>query len=168
MATPESIAIRRADALDRSHAALKRIGEALDLDLGTYPEPHRDFEMRPAVESEWLAGTLEAVADELDPDGSKGDEIARMKRAELNAYALELGIEDPGKLPNKTAVMAAIRALDAETAPTRTDESDQTDELTSSEEGIDEMSDPRVPTPEEQPEPTPTDEGGADSTDDAE
>lgn len=50
---------------------------------------------------------------ELEP----GDvlDLEAMSRAEINAYATELGIEDADKLPNKPAVIAAIE--EALTAP---------------------------------------------------
>lgn len=46
------------------------------------------------------------VDDEPDVDG---DELATLTRKELNQKAAKLGVEDPAKLPNKDAVIAAIR-----------------------------------------------------------
>lgn len=47
-----------------------------------------------------------------EPDQSAGQpaDLSKLSRAELEAMALELGVEDPGELPNKAAVVEAIEA----------------------------------------------------------
>jgi uncharacterized membrane protein YccC len=162
MATLESIAIRRAAALERADLAMQRITQTLTLDIEAFPAPHRELEMRPALEAEWLAGTLEAVADTLDPKAEAlADALEDKTRTELDAYATDLGVADPDKLPNKAAVIAAIQQVEADTAPEQTDTSDATKE------GPD-MNVPNVPNPEDQPEPQPVDTDGGDTTDDVE
>lgn len=135
MATPESIAIRRDDALARAKAAVDVIEKVTGAAFAPFPVAHRDWTMRPAIEAEWVAETLEAIAasvtstalipTEDDPlneapvdapkppqgDTSATDEqpdLAAMKRAELNDHAATLGVPDPHTLPNKDAVIAAI------------------------------------------------------------
>lgn len=63
MATAESIAIRRADALKRVAKATKTIAANTGAELTDYPAPHKNADMRPAVEAEWLADALESIAD---------------------------------------------------------------------------------------------------------
>lgn len=62
MATPESIAIRRASALERATAAADAIATSTGAAFAPFPAPNRDHEMRPAIEAEWLADTLEVIA----------------------------------------------------------------------------------------------------------
>jgi hypothetical protein len=47
------------------------------------------------------------------------DELAAGTRAEIDKAATELGVEDPGSLPNKEAVLAAIREASANAPTTR-------------------------------------------------
>ncbi len=115
MATPESIAIRRADALDRANIAIDFIAQQTGAKIEAYPPDHKRPEVRPAVEAEWLADALEAIASAIggkpgatDDDG--GSNLDDLTRAELNAYADKLGIEQPAKFPNKTALVEAIEA----------------------------------------------------------
>lgn len=62
MATPESIAIRRTAALDRVADAIADIGEATGAAIAPFPEPHKQPAIRPAIEAEWTADALEAIA----------------------------------------------------------------------------------------------------------
>lgn len=62
MATPVSIAIRRDEALARAEAAAQAIASATGAEIAPFPEPHKQEAMRPAVEAEWLADALEAIA----------------------------------------------------------------------------------------------------------
>lgn len=50
-----------------------------------------------------------AKAAKADDDDDQGDGLDKMNRDELNAAAAEAGVEDADKLPNKDAVVAAIR-----------------------------------------------------------
>ena len=63
MATPESIAIRRAEALARVAKATRRIAKQTGAEIADFPDAHKQAEMRPLVEAEWLATSLEAIAD---------------------------------------------------------------------------------------------------------
>jgi hypothetical protein len=57
-----------------------------------------------------------ATDDSGDGAGDQAAELSELKRPELDAKAVELGIEDPDKLPNKGAVVKAIEEKLAETA----------------------------------------------------
>lgn len=59
-----------------------------------------------------LAGMIERhkPTDDPVPELPNAVDLTAMKRAELNAMAADLGIEDADKLPNKDAVIAAIDA----------------------------------------------------------
>lgn len=88
MATPESIAIRRDDALARAKAAADVITKVTGAAFAPFPAPTKHLDQRPATEAEWLADTLEAIAK---------------RSAELgDAQVLESQIED------LTATVAAI------------------------------------------------------------
>ncbi|MCK9250354.1 MAG: hypothetical protein M0P31_15445 [Solirubrobacteraceae bacterium] len=60
-------------------------------------------------------GADEPVADTDDPASAQSDEdLVVLKRDELDLLALEAGVEDPEALPNKGAVIDAIRAARAD------------------------------------------------------
>lgn len=117
MATPESIAIRRAGALERAESAATAIATATGAEIAPYPPPHKQVLMRDAIEAEWLADTLEAVSDSLTaPASTKSSEtnatpttdLTTLTRAELDEYANTLGLDQACTLPNKPAVIALI------------------------------------------------------------
>lgn len=121
MATPESIAIRRADALAAVATATQRIAAATGAAIADYPAPHKQHGMRPAIEAEWLAGALGAIADAVDPDGAatpdaEPEQLGDLKRDDLNAHAAEQGVDNAEDYPNKDALAAAIEHGDPEPA----------------------------------------------------
>lgn len=67
MATPESLAIRRSAALERVNATAEVIAEATGAVLAPFPDPHKRPELRPVEEAEWLAETLDAIAERAGP-----------------------------------------------------------------------------------------------------
>jgi hypothetical protein len=67
MATNESIAIRRTDALERVNAAIEKIAKQTGAEIEDYPPDHKQMAVRPAIEAEWLAGALEAIAKATKP-----------------------------------------------------------------------------------------------------
>ncbi len=71
MATPESLAIRRTAALDRVSAAAETIAGALGVDIAPFPDPHKRPELRPVEDAEWLAETLDAIADAVTAPSGK-------------------------------------------------------------------------------------------------
>jgi len=81
-------------------------GEQVDADL------EHD---RPLIAS----GALLLLPDAADaapaPSPAPGRDLESLTRAELDAHARDLGVEDPESLPNKPAVLAAIR--NADTSP---------------------------------------------------
>ncbi|MGH2360441.1 MAG: hypothetical protein ACRDGM_07855 [bacterium] len=76
-----------------------------------------DAEPQPVVTVE-TEGAIEQVADQEPPTGEAGTDVPSLDwtRADLNAYAVTIGIGDPESLPNKWSVLDAIE--DRLTAPT--------------------------------------------------
>jgi len=106
MASTVSIAIRRTEALDRARTALDAIAECTGVVVDDYPPVPKRQEMQGAIEAEWLAAALEAIATAVAPDAL---DLDGMKRADLDAHAATLGIEDAEGYPNKAALIAAIK-----------------------------------------------------------
>ncbi len=119
----------RAVVVTMTDAAMRRIAAAeatLGERFGVAPMPPPAYEGRDPAFNQ--ARQLERLADLLDgivaatdgmtaappadvadeTDGGAESDLEEMSRAQLNAYAAELGIEAPDKLPNKAAVVAAI------------------------------------------------------------
>lgn len=131
MATRAAKAIRASEAHHRIDLALGRLAKRLDVEEpAPAPDPVvlRDPELRAIRDTERLADRIEALDAALKDEGysaapgetSKQDEatgLSAMTRKDLNAHAADLGIERPDKLPNKTAVIAAIEQMERETSP---------------------------------------------------
>jgi hypothetical protein len=78
-----------------------RTGETIE-----FPDPQPSF----AQHEEWR---VEHAVDQVDEQPSDED-LDALKREDLDKLALELGVEDPDKLPNKGAVIEAIEARRSE------------------------------------------------------
>lgn len=63
--------------------------------------------VEPAEEASIVTEPVEEAVPSLDEDEEIGASL-EMKRSELNALAVSLGVESPEKLPNKQAVVDAI------------------------------------------------------------
>jgi hypothetical protein len=48
-----------------------------------------------------------------ESQGGQSEDLGALNRDQLDERAIELGIEEPGKLPNKNAVVEAIQAAQA-------------------------------------------------------
>lgn len=119
MASKRGMSIRNEEAQARIDAAVERIATAGAFKVEPPPVYRRDPIRQDTERLERLAGIVEQAADALDDEG--GDPafsgaqadvsvtIDTMTREELNTLAIERGIEDPDKLPNKDAVIAAIQ-----------------------------------------------------------
>lgn len=57
------------------------------------------------------AGTLYTAVGNGSDQGGNGPDLDAMTRPELNAYAANVGVENPDDLPNKDAVIDAIAAV---------------------------------------------------------
>jgi hypothetical protein len=65
-----------------------------------------------------LIGAYRKATSEADQatdvsQGEQGEDLDALNRDQLNERAIELGIEEPRKLPNKNAVVEAIQAAQA-------------------------------------------------------
>lgn len=127
MATKTAIAIRRDAALHRVASAVAVIGQEIGVVVEAFPSLHKYSELQPAIEAEWMAESLEAIASTLSTNTStmsaivdqpdKGIEppesLMGRTKADLESLAAELGIET-GKLKTKAEIVDAI--LGAKTA----------------------------------------------------
>jgi hypothetical protein len=111
------MAIRNEAATKRIDVILQAIAARLDLEIPPIPSVRNNAILQETLRLEWSADVLEQVDRATGGTGvyeqeSEADEPAdgfdSMKRDELNALALERGVEDPDKLPNKAAVIEAI------------------------------------------------------------
>lgn len=102
-----SIGARR--RLEAANARIDAAVQTLVPDAET-PVITRNRAFGEVVRAEWLAATLEGLAGgQAVP--ADGDDLDEMTRAELNDEAARLGIEGADDLPNKAAVIAAIREV---------------------------------------------------------
>jgi hypothetical protein len=62
-------------------------------------------------------GLLAGSGPKSEQPASEEPELSRLKRAELDKLAAGVGVEEPEKLPNKGAVIAAIRDAEAQQEP---------------------------------------------------
>lgn len=141
MATPESIAIRRAEALERVAKAIGTIATATGAEIPERPQDHKQLVIRPAIEAEWFADALEAIAgrtaertelfraeiDNLTAAWQEAEakleaarlptskdvtpDLSRMNRNALNDYAASIGVVDVEGFATKAELIAAIEAL---------------------------------------------------------
>jgi hypothetical protein len=73
---------------------------------GHEPGDTFDAELAPELRARAIArGSIKVLGDE---DGE--DEFKSLSRADLNALAVREGVEEPDKLPNMDAVIAAVQA----------------------------------------------------------
>ena len=79
------------------------VDEAIEEAAAAAPEPEPEATPEPEPEA---TPEPEDGEDDDAPEGANMD----MKRSELNALAEEAGVESPGDLPNKKAVIDAINA----------------------------------------------------------
>lgn len=123
MATPVSIAIRRADALARVAKATRTIATQTGADIADFPDAHKQEALRPAIEAEWLAGALEAIAEatkaaEPTPDAATAPpandedttDYTSWNVLALSQFAETIGVEKVGSLRSKQALIDAIKA----------------------------------------------------------
>jgi len=109
MASKIGMARRNEAAQARIDAALESIVADAGLALPERPARSRDAVWDETQRLEWQADLLETVRRALVQDEP---DLASLKRAELDAYAEAHGVTDPGALPNKDAVLAAIAAAE--------------------------------------------------------
>jgi hypothetical protein len=65
-----------------------------------------------AASPDWEKATAQAAQTD-DPAGDLPEELDSFKRDRLDAIATDLGVDRPGDLPNKGAVIDAIRTAQA-------------------------------------------------------
>jgi hypothetical protein len=92
MATPVSIAIRRADALARVAKATQTIAKQTGAEIADFPDAHKREEMRPAIEAEWLADALESIADAVKGDKAAPDAPQAPPANDTNAKATKTAV----------------------------------------------------------------------------
>jgi hypothetical protein len=146
MPTTRAVALRRANVDARIAEAGRVLSARFGVEVGPPPTgpAARDPRLGPVVQMEAMADLLDQICAATDPDAEPyAPDLDAMKRAELDAYAVEVGVEDPDTLPNKAAVVDAIRAKEAGVTTN------------------DDPKNPPNPPPESEPEPMPppTDDG---------
>jgi hypothetical protein len=135
------MAIRNEAATKRIDAILQAIAARLDLEIPTIPSVRNNAILQETLRLEWSADVLEQVdratggTGPVDPDADKPEDLASLKRADLNTLAAELGIENPEKLKNKPAVIEAIEQARAESENPDADASTEESDSESSEVG---------------------------------
>jgi hypothetical protein len=75
MASASSIALRRSNAEKRTRHAAERIARVADVPMPEAPARAKDPDIRAAVDMEWVASIMRALADNLDPDGAGGSDL---------------------------------------------------------------------------------------------
>lgn len=115
MATRAAIATMEAEARGRLDRALARIADRLGVDVPAEPAYDRNPDYRAAQALGWHADVVEAIDAALagsdEPPAAVG--FDGMTRAELEAHAADLGLEDAGdkkRYPNKERLIEAIEA----------------------------------------------------------
>lgn len=111
------------ESLRRDWAVLVRRGYVVKLGGGKSRKDDGQVKALEAERDELVARVAQLEKERAEagqPDasgdggGEAGPDLNAMKRAELDAIAAELGIEEPGSLPNKPAVIEAIQANQAQ------------------------------------------------------
>lgn len=107
MATEAHMATWEKDANDRTTAALAVLTERFGIELPERPFERLDARMTQIRMIERHADVLDAIV--IATGGTPADDLAAMKRPDLNAYAEQRGVENPAGYPNKDALVAAIQ-----------------------------------------------------------
>lgn len=101
--------IRTDRAIERLDAALARVVDRYAIATPP-PTPARDRALRDVERLEYLADVLAAIAADAPAEQPVADSLEQLSRSELNGLAAQHGVDNPGALPNKAAVIAAIDA----------------------------------------------------------
>ncbi|HVL24876.1 MAG TPA: hypothetical protein VM450_12380 [Thermomicrobiales bacterium] len=123
MASRIGLNYRNEAAQTRLDGALAALAEAHGVDLPAQPAVNRDPFVTATQRLEWTADVLEELAGIGDEPSDDTPAMSEMRRADLNALAIEIGITDADKLPNRDAVIAAIES--AQTPPKSGDGPDE-------------------------------------------
>jgi hypothetical protein len=83
------------------------------IESGAAVDPEKE-QQRQTAELQARREALEAEQARIDAQladlpSSDGDDLSKLSREDLNAHASAAGVDDPESLPNKDAVIAAIR-----------------------------------------------------------
>lgn len=107
MATEASMAATEQDANVRIKKALARISEHFNIEIPAQPFERGNSRYLQVKALEHQANVLDVIVTAACGDGPN---LAKMKRDELNAYALKHGVADPESYRSKDELIEAIDA----------------------------------------------------------